>query len=213
MKEWLTLQLTKFATWLMSKRAMTEPVEEEEVRCPVCGEEWEKDEIFCYFCGYEQSDEKNPLHPPPTREGVIVDPDGFLETDSISSISERIEKIGNEKNIDLAVLLLSDQLRSELEHRMDNADGVVDITRSMEGLSYAIYNDWLMGKDTGMKGLLVVIDPKGENRVLVQGRKGPGLTDSRFRSWFENFEIGAGDDNRSAVLKELDLIATNLESI
>jgi len=199
----------------MSKRAISEP-EVEDLKCPVCGETWEKGEIFCYYCGYERKDDENPLHPPPLRDGVIVDPDSILDdvsSASIAAISDRLDKIAGVKKIDLAVLLLSDKLRKALEPRVDAADGKVDITRSMEGLSYAIYNDWLMGKSTDLKGLLFVIDPKGEDRVLVQGRNGPGVTGSQFRKWFDGFEVAAEMDEKTALMKELELVASGLESI
>ena len=104
----------------MSKRAMADPVEEEEVRCPVCGEEWEKGEIFCYFCGYEQRDENNPLHPPPVRDSVIVDPDNLLETSSVTAIAERIQKIGTEKNIDISFVGSADMRRIFLLEKLKN---------------------------------------------------------------------------------------------
>jgi len=196
----------------MSKRAISEP-EAEEVKCPVCGEAWEKGEIFCYYCGYERKDDENPLHPPPVRDGVIVDPDSILDKESSALIKDRLDKIAGVKKIDLAVLLLGDNLRKALEPRVDAADGKVDITRSMEGLSYTIYNDWLMGKSTDLKGLLFVIDPKGEDRVLVQGRNGPGVTGSQFRKWFDGFEVTANMDEKTTLVKELELAASGLESI
>ena len=70
-----------------------------------------------------------------------------------------------------------------------------------------------MGKETDLKGCLVVLDPAGEDRVMVQGRNGPGIGGSEFREWFDGFEIVAGMDAQTAIKQELELITSRLESI
>jgi hypothetical protein len=194
MRQLLIIWLTNFLRNLLGRTSAAAPEtdeeEEEMEKCPDCGEEWDKGEIFCYFCGYELSDEENPLHPPPVRTGALTDTDNVLNEADQARIRDKLESIGSEKGLDIAVLISSEF--------------------ASDGDAYCIYNTWQMGKDTGLKGILLVIDPNGNRRFLAQGRNGPGLKGSDFRSWYDEFHPSEGE---SSLYAELSFIAEKIENL
>jgi len=196
MRQMLVIWLTNFLRGLLGKTSQQEPSEPEQseeeglVKCPDCGEEWDKGEIFCYHCGYELSDEEIPLHPPPVRTGALTDPDKALTESDFARIRDKLESISKDKSLDIAVLI----------------SGMFP----GEGDAYCIYNTWQMGAETDLKGILLTVDPNGNRRFLVQGRNGPGVKGSGFRSWYAGFSPSAGE---SSLTSELDFIAEKIGSL
>ncbi len=218
MREWLILQLTRFLQFIF--RAGKQPEEEEGkaeeekkiALCPICGEEWEEDAIFCCYCGYEQSDEDAPLHPPPERTGSLTDPDKILVESDFNRISEKLKAVADEKGFDIAVLVLPKGLRGNLDSTDEESENKLPYTP--DGIAYALYNDWEIGKESGLKGVLLAIDPHGRDRVLVRGRKGPAINGSVFREWYGNYKLPENEtDPAGLLIKELDYIAGVLSRV
>jgi hypothetical protein len=193
MKEWLTFLLTNLIRKLMGSKvapsadaienegAKKEEIVEEKF-CPICGEKWDEGEIFCYACGYEIKDEELPLHPPPERTGALVDPDGLIGEAAKGKFDEELKSIGAAKSCDIVVFLVPKELAKFLDP--SNAK-----RENLDGMAYALYNTWMIGKGTGLKGLMVAIDPGGENRALVIGRNGPNIDGSKFRGWYGGLKM------------------------
>ncbi len=217
MREKLVAVLTKIIMWILGYVSI--PDNPDRKLCPVCGEDWDGEEIFCYNCGYEIKDEEHPLHPPPDKSGRLIDPDGLIDESGTSSITSKLETISTNRGIDLAVFLLPSSLREELKPRVDIDDGKVDTSYSLDGFSHSLYNDWRIGTETNLSGLLITIDPSGTDRVLVQGRNGPGLKGSDFRKWYEGYtpqlasSNGVAESTQSPLVSEIDHILTNLENM
>jgi len=196
MREMLVIWLTNFLRGLLGKTSQQEPSEPEQseeeglVKCPDCGEEWDKGEIFCYHCGYELSDEEIPLHPPPVRTGALTDPDKVLNEADSTRIRDKLESIAKEKGLDVGILISS--------------------KFAGDGDAYCIYNTWLMGANTGLKGVLLVVDPNGNRRFLAQGRNGPGVKGLDLRNWYAGFKPSAVE---SSLTSELDFIAEKIGSL
>jgi hypothetical protein len=85
----------------------------------------------------------------------------------------------------------------------------------MGGISYALYNTWKMGSGTSLKGLLLVFDPQGPDRVLVAGKKGPNISGNTFRSWFRDFEPEQNistENKYQPLIEEIKHIAGKIEA-
>jgi len=218
MREWLVLELTRLIQRLLGSRqpsgssaeaASEEPPAEEEKKCPICGEEWEKGEIFCYHCGYELRDEEIPLHPPPQRTGALTDPDGILAEADRTRLGDAVSSIAVAKGWDIAVLILPRSLSERSAPGPDGSPGF-----SLEGLSYGLYNTWRMGMDTGLKGMLLVIDPDRQDRTMVLGRNGPRLSGQVFREWYSEYPPPpVGSDRASFLAAELDYLMRRIEGV
>lgn len=209
MREWLIMMITN---WLQGTRTKAEPEnvegvevkEEEKVElppCPICGEEWDEKEIFCYYCGYQMSDEEIPLHPPPERKSGFSDPDEILNEAESLKIRERIDAISNSMGFDTAIFIIPESLRSKISFTEESWNGY-----TIDGISFALYNTWKMGSETGMKGMLIVVDPMGPDRVLVTGKKGPEISGKNFRSWFSEIKP-------ASLVEELEHIADKIEAV
>jgi len=215
MREWLILQLTKLIMAIMGRKGADTPVETEgaktepaQVKCPICGEDWDEGEIFCYHCGYEQKDEELPLHPPPERTGELTDPDAFLDESVSAAMRERLKEIAGGKGIDVAVLVVPASLREAVSG--GKADGR---SYRLDGISYALYNTWGVGKGTGLRGLLLAIDPASDRRVLAQGLKGPGLTGAAFREWYSTYSPPDDTDPKKLLAAELSHVVARIQSV
>jgi hypothetical protein len=195
MKEWLAFFLGNLFRKLMGSKAhasgqtvadeaakQKEEEEAEDIFCPICNEQWEKGEIFCIYCGYELRDEELPLHPPPVRSGGLTDPDGLIEKDVREKTSEELTGLGRDKGWDIAFFILPKDLGKYL------LDGGPK-QEYLDGMAYCLYNTWRIGKGTGLKGLLLMIDPHSPQRALVLGRNGPKIDGSKFREWYAGFMI------------------------
>ncbi len=213
MREWLVIWLSHFLRSLLGRTSSPateakESEKEEPAKCPICGEEWEKGEVFCYHCGYEEKDRELTLFPPPEHSGALVDPDGVIDKESRQALSEKLRDIGNRKGLDVAVLVMPEKLRTEMN------DPEKPGKRSLEGIAHCLYNSWQMGKETDLKGLLLIVDPSGSTRVLAQGRKGPGIGGTAFREWYTSLQPPEESADRVTLLRrELDHIADKIDSL
>ncbi len=205
MRQWLVMMVTNWLQRLLGSTQQPASPDEVEAEseeamppCPICGEEWEEGEIFCYHCGYQLFDQKLPLHPPPERTGALTDPDGKLDEATRARLSERFSRIGEDSGLDFAVLVLPGELSARLGKGAEDGRG-----EYLDGMAYCLYNTWLVGKDTGLKGLLLVVDPKSEDRALVMGRNGPQVEGLEFRDWYEKFSPGS-------IAEELEHIADRM---
>lgn len=212
MREMLIMWITNFVRFLLGAKKQAvdaDEIEEEEIPpCPICGEEWEKDEIFCYHCGYESIDAELPLHPQPERTGAVTDPDGVLGEDIRSALDEVFTEVGKSNGWDVAVFILTKELAKRVGP--DAEDGSCE---HPDGLAYCLYNTWMMGKDTDLKGLLLVVDPNGEDRAMVTGRNGPDIEGTKLRKWYEEIGSGEGvdvDDRAGLIDSELRFVAGRL---
>jgi hypothetical protein len=59
----------------------------------------------------------------------------------------------------------------------------------LDGFAFDLYNTWRVGKDTRLKGMLLVIDPSSADRALVLGKNGPRVEGSKFRGWYEGMKL------------------------
>mgnify|MGYP005625445795 CR=1 FL=1 len=73
-----------------------------------------------------------------------------------------------------------------------------------------------MGEKTGLKGILLVIDPKSSRRALALGRNGPHISGADFRKWHEEFvpsDDFRPEENSKLIVSELRYMANKLLSI
>ena len=208
MREMLIMWITNFVRFLLGSKNQAvdaDKIDEEEIPpCPICGEEWDKDEIFCYHCGYELVDAELPLNPPPERTGAVTDPDGVLGEEIRIALDEMFTEVGKSNGWDIAVLILTKELAKRVGPDAEDGRG-----EHPDGLAYCLYNTWMMGKDTDLKGLLLVVDPNGEDRALVTGRNGPDIGGAKLRKWYGELESGEGFD----LSEPSAIIADELQSI
>jgi hypothetical protein len=193
MKEWLQFFLMNLIRRLMGSKSApsADDIDDgevkkvevvEEIFCPICGEKWDEGEIFCYACGYEIKDEELPLHPPPEKTGALVDPDGLIGEPIKSKFNEELKSLGASKSSDIVVFIVPQNLAKFLDP--SNAK-----PENLDGMAYALYNTWQIGKTTGLKGLMIAIDPGRENRALVIGRNGPNIDGLKFREWYGGLKL------------------------
>ncbi|MCX6645634.1 MAG: hypothetical protein NTY09_04655 [bacterium] len=219
MREWLVIWITNWlyrarAEARASNAAVEAEISGEKVElppCPICGEVWDEKEIFCYYCGYQLSDENIPLYPPPKRNSGLTDPDCVLPEPDAVRLRGKFDSISKSKGIDVAILLLSHELRDKLRFDEKRWDGA-----TIDGVAYALYNTWKIGAGSGLKGILIVIDTNGPDCVLVTGKNGPRISGQEFRSWFSNFKPSANlsDENFLVLLsEELEHIAGKIEGM
>ena len=219
MREWLIMMISNWFSGMRTKSGpnteTVENVESEEKTamppCPICGEVWDEKEVFCYYCGYQTSDENIPLHPPPERNSGLTDPDKVLPESEFARLREKFDSISESKRIDIAILILPLGLREQLRFDEERYKGY-----TIDGLAFALYNTWKMGSGSGLKGILVVVDPNGPDRVLVTGKNGPKISGSVFRSWFDEAktsEVLSDANFQAALVKELEHIAGKIEGI
>jgi predicted RNA-binding Zn-ribbon protein involved in translation (DUF1610 family) len=219
MREWLVIMITN---WLHRTRveahasdaAVEAEISEEKVElhpCPICGEVWDEKENFCYYCGYQLSDENIPLHPSPLRTTGLTDPDCVLPEPDAVRLRGKFDAISKSKGIDVAIIILPTGLRQRIRFDNKRWDGA-----TIDGIAYALYNTWKIGAGSGLKGILIVVNPDGPDRVLVTGKNGPKISGQEFRLWFSNFKPSANlsDENFRALLsEELESIAGKIEGI
>jgi hypothetical protein len=211
MREWLILKIAQFIQWLLGAKKRAEAAMapgDELAPCPICGEMWEKGAIFCYHCGFEQKDEMLPLHPSPVRTGSLTDPDGVLDEKDRAELEGKFAGIGKSRSWDVAMFVLTDRLSGKLGPMAEDGRN-----EQLDGLAYCLYNTWLMGRDTGLKGLLIVVDPKSARRAMVLGRNGPRIAGSDFRKWYGEFTPPNDVDTSKSsnlIAAELDYIAGRL---
>jgi|WetSurMetagenome_2_1015567.scaffolds.fasta_scaffold437855_2 hypothetical protein len=219
MREWLIMMITN---WLHVKRteakadgAVVEPEKSgekvEQPLCPICGEVWDTKENFCYYCGYQLVDENIPLHPPPDRNSGLTDPDSVLPEPEAVRLREKFDAISASKGIDIAIIIFPKGLLQQIRFDEKRWDGA-----TIDGIAFALYNTWRMGASSGLKGILVVVNPDGPDRVLVTGKNGPKFSGQEFRSWFDNFKPSANlsDENFPVLLcEELEHIAAIIEGL
>ena len=197
MREWFIFWLNSLVRRLLGTKAVPsaqaieqeageekEDKKKEETFCPICGERWDEGELFCYACGYELRDEELPLHPPPVRTGGLTDPDGLIDKDVRERVGEQLSGLGRDRKWDIAAFVLPESLRKFLDPANSRRE-------NLDGLAFCLYNTWKVGKGTGLKGLLLVIDPSGPDRALVLGKNGPRIDGSRFREWYAGMNISA----------------------
>ncbi len=215
MREWLVMMVTNWLERSRSKTLEEKPPEDSEPEelppCPICGEVWDEKEIFCYYCGYQLSDEELPLHPPPVRTGSLTDPDGILDESSAGSIRGRIDAIGKSKGFDLGFFIVPKTIKDLITYNDERRSGY-----SLDGISYTLYNTWKMGSGTGLKGILIVIDPGTGDRTMVRGGNGPDISGAEFRSWYSDFNPvvnPAGENSTRLLTDELEHIVSKIESI
>lgn len=197
MRDWLILKLTAFIQWVLApKKTPTRPPEEE-VRetCPVCGIDWDKGEIFCYNCGYELRDESYPLNPPPERTGSITDPDCKLDKDSAAKYRLQLDAVASEKGWDIAIFVMPSALKSRIQ--------AVPPEEHLDGIAFELYNTWQIGKNTGLKGMLLAIDPSTADRALALGRNGPRITGSTFREWYSSMNVTRLDEELGHIISKI----------
>lgn len=207
-----------FGNWLQRSQSKTleekppeDSVPEELPPCPICGEVWDVKEIFCYYCGYQMSDEELPLHPPPVRTESLTDPDGILDESIAGNIRNRFDAIGKSKGFDLGIIIVPKTIKNRITYNDERKSGY-----SLDGISYTLYNTWKMGSGTGLKGILIVIDPGTGDRVMVTGENGPDISGAEFRSWFSDFNPVLNPANGNSLphlTDELEHIASKIESI
>lgn len=223
MRKWLLYYIRQLFIYVMGSTEPTNPdeiegsgeeVQEElEKICPICGEPWEEGEIFCYHCGYELRDEEVPLNPPPERTGAITDPDGLVDEGKLEEMGKKVELIAEGRKIDIAFLILPEGLGKAVHPQDVTEDGRAK-EYSLEGIGFGLYNTWMVGKDTELKGMLVVINPRGNDRVLVQGRNGPGIEGSEFREIYASFSYPEGStDIRQRLGFELEYLAEKIGNL
>lgn len=215
MREWFIMMVSNWLQRLQPKSREEKPPEdsapEEFSPCPICGEVWDEKEIFCYYCGYQMSDEELPLHPPPVRTESLTDPDGILDESSAANIRGRIDAIGKSKGFDPGILVVPKTIKDRITYNDERKSGY-----SLDGISYTLYNTWKMGSGTGLKGILIVIDPGTGDRVMVTGENGPDISGAEFRSWYSDFNpvLNPANGNSTRLLiEELEHIASKIESI
>jgi uncharacterized Zn finger protein (UPF0148 family) len=212
MREWLAFKLMaliqKLLSWGKSSAPKKEQKEETLQTCPICGVPWEEKEIFCANCGYELRDEELPLNSPPERTGTVTDPDGHIAGEAVAKLRERFSGIASKMNADVAVIILPEKLRKALDHQNERKEYI-------DGLAYNLYNTWRIGKGTGLRGILLAVDPTGPDRALAVGKRGPKISGAKFRGWYS--EMKPADNGASAsagdrLVAELNWIADKLSS-
>lgn len=181
-------QLLKFwiENWLNRRmeqlKQLEKPEEADHSPCPICGEEWEKGAIYCYFCGYEEKDVLLPLNPRPerpSRDEAIADPDNVIDEETKNQLNGKLAEIQMNRGFQVAIYVLPREMAGFIGKEEDGPG-----KESLDGFAYNLYNTWLMGRETKMKGLLMVADPVSGRRALVTGREGPSVNGSDFRDWF-----------------------------
>jgi hypothetical protein len=176
--------------------------------CIICGEEWEEGEIFCYHCGYQQSDDELPLHPPPVMTGSLTDPEGHINAPTAEELRGKLDAIAREKGIDLAFIVISEELKARVAPGTETAPEC-----TLDGLTYALYNTWKVGADTGLKGVLVSIVPGESDRAMVQGRNGPGITGTALRDWYGGLNVPADSEYGNILKAEIEYIAGKISQL
>jgi len=207
MREQLIMLITNFLKTILKRHMPPSPEEkpEGEVKnCPICGEVWEEGADYCYFCGYQLSDENIPLHPPPVRTGVLTDTDGKIPEPARTGIAEKLKALARNRGWDIAVFIVPENLSNR--HRLGTENGRAV---NLDGLAFCLYNTWRMGKETGLKGILLAIDPLSSSRALVLGRKGPKLNGRKFTEWYNELK----NSNISELDGEIEFLAGKMAEI
>ena len=146
----------------MAEEEKTEEVEEEAEEkkedappvhdpCPTCTEEWEGGAVFCDLCGYQETDEENPLHPPPVLEDGVADAAGMFSENDIAELKKAIGELMAGVPIMLVAFNTPD----------DQTPG---------GMAFTMYNDFTVKTEQADLGLLVMIDPSRHRVQIALGK-------------------------------------------
>ncbi len=118
--------------------------------CPTCNEEWDGGASFCSYCGFQDTDESNPLHPPPVLVDGIADAAGVLGDEERAGIGRIIGE-----HADIPVFFVTFNTPED---------------QTPAGFAFSLYNDWTVGIANGERGILFYYDPAHMRVEIAIGR-------------------------------------------
>jgi hypothetical protein len=106
---------------------------------------------------------------------------------------------------DMAIFIVSRGIRKKMSVNVGRM-----AADSLDGIGYCLYNSWRMGVDRDQKGILILIDPMSDDRVLVTGKNGPSISGAKFRDMYKKYDESIENKYLDS---ELEFIAMNIGSL